>query len=138
MPKLEESTDGGRIVNVSGKVHLLADTVDMEICNEKRQYDQLYKTYARSKLANVLHAITLTKRIRSKDSSSKLTINSCHPGAVDTNLIRIPFVQNVLKKMFAPLIWFILKTDQDGAQTPLYLAVSKKVSGISGKYFRFV
>lgn len=85
-----------------------------------------------------MHGVSLTKRIRSKNSASKLTINSCHPGTVDTDLIRIKFFQNVLKKVFKPFLWYFMKTDQDGAQTPLYLALSKKVSGISGKYFRFV
>lgn len=85
-----------------------------------------------------MHAVALTKRIRSKNSGSKITINSCHPGTVDTDLIRIEFFRKVIKKIFKPFIWFFMKTANDGAQTPLYLALSNKVSGISGKYFRFV
>jgi len=54
---------------------------------------------------------------------------------VDTALVRIPFFQDVFKKIVAPIIWFVMKTDQDGAQTALHLALSKKVRGISGKYF---
>lgn len=83
-----------------------------------------------------MHAVALTNRIRWKNSSSKLTVNSCHPGCVNTNLVRIKFF-NVIKKIIKPFLWFFIKTDRDGAQTPLYLALSKEISGISGKYFRF-
>lgn len=53
LPKLEQSEEGGRIINVSSSLHLYADTVDFEICNSKRYYSWFYLTYARSKLANV-------------------------------------------------------------------------------------
>lgn len=84
-----------------------------------------------------MHAVALTKRSREKDSGTKLTVNSCHPGVCNTTLIRMPFYQNYISKIFSPFVWFFLKTDQDGAQTPLYLALSKKVDGVSGKYFRY-
>uniref|UniRef100_A0A915CNZ4 Uncharacterized protein n=1 Tax=Ditylenchus dipsaci TaxID=166011 RepID=A0A915CNZ4_9BILA len=135
LPKLEKSEEGGRIVNVSSKLHDKADTVDMEICDSKKHFDRWMKTYARSKLANVMHASALTKRIRSKDSGSKISANSCHPGVVDSSLVRSTVYTNFIKKVFSPIIWFVLKTEQDGAQTPLYLALSKKINGISGKYF---
>lgn len=83
-----------------------------------------------------MHAVALTKRIRDRDSSSKLTINSCHPGIVNTNIIRHPIFTGFLKPIFKPIIWFFFKTANDGAQTPLFLALSKKVKGVSGQYFR--
>ncbi|KAH7707229.1 oxidoreductase [Aphelenchoides avenae] len=138
LPKLERSPDGGRVVNVSSKVHLKADSVDPEIVASKQHYSRFKMggmTYARSKLAQVMHAVALTKRSREKDSGTKLTINACHPGVCNTTLIRMPFYTDYISKLFAPFVWFFLKTDQDGAQTPLYLALSKKVDGVSGKYF---
>lgn len=84
-----------------------------------------------------MHALALTKRIRNRDPSSKLTINSCHPGVVNTNLIRHSFFTNYIKPALKPIIWLFFKTPNDGAQTPLYLALSKKVKGISGQYFRY-
>lgn len=74
-----------------------------------------------------MHAVALTKRSREKDSGTKLTINSCHPGVCNTTLVRMPFYTDYVSKLFAPFVWFLLKTDQDGAQTPLHLALSKKV-----------
>ncbi|CAD5228871.1 unnamed protein product [Bursaphelenchus okinawaensis] len=133
LPKLE-AAPAARVVNVSSKLHLRADTVDLDVMNKKSEYGVM-KSYARSKLASVLHAVEFTKRLRRRSSGTKVLINSCHPGAVNTDLVRIPFYRNVLKKVFGVFIWFFMKTDQDGAQTPLYCALSKKLEGVSGKYF---
>lgn len=84
-----------------------------------------------------MHAVALTKRIRDRDSASKLTINSCHPGVVDTSLVRNAIYAKFLKRLFFPFIWFFFKTSNDGAQIPLFLALSKKVKGVSGQYFRY-
>lgn len=59
LPKLERSPDGGRVVNVSSKVHLKADSVDPEIVASKQHYSRFKMggmTYARSKLAQVRSA----------------------------------------------------------------------------------
>jgi hypothetical protein len=53
LPALERSEDGGRVVNVSSKLHLNADTVDPEVCDSPKHFSRWVKTYARSKLANV-------------------------------------------------------------------------------------
>ncbi|KAI3409833.1 hypothetical protein GPALN_006208 [Globodera pallida] len=134
LPKLERSEEGGRIVNVSSRAHLWADSVDPELVEAPGRFGVMV-TYARSKLANVMHAVALTKRIRTNHSSSKVSANACHPGSVNTELIRNDFFRKYVKKVLAPLIWFILKTDQDGAQTPLFLALSKQIAGVSGKYY---
>lgn len=83
-----------------------------------------------------MHAVALTKRLREHDPSTKVTVNACHPGVVNTNLIRhTPAAWGPIRKIISPFLWFFFKTDYDGAQTPLYLSLSKKVDGISGKYF---
>lgn len=135
LPKLERSEDGGRVVNLSSRLHLTADTVDPEVCDSAQHFSRLFKTYARSKLANVMHVVALTTRIRTHNSASKICANACHPGTVDTALVRSEWFQKYVKRIFAPIIWFLLKTPQDGAQTALYLALSKKVAGVSGRYF---
>jgi NAD(P)-dependent dehydrogenase (short-subunit alcohol dehydrogenase family) len=114
LPKLEKSPEGGRIVNVSSKVHLHADSVAPEIIASEQHYSRFKPTgtYARSKLAQVMHAVALTKRSREKDSGTKITANSCHPGVVNTSLVRIPLYQNYIKKLFLPVLWFLWKTEQ--------------------------
>ena len=37
--------------------------------------------------------------------------------------------------LLKPCIWLFFKTVEQGAQTTIYLAVSKEVEGISGRYF---
>ncbi|VDK24507.1 unnamed protein product [Anisakis simplex] len=82
-----------------------------------------------------MHAHELTKRLRAEEASS-VTINACHPGLCYTRLVRYtPLARKPLNVLLAPFAWFILKTPKDGAQTPLYVALSKHVSGVSGQYF---
>lgn len=52
LPKLERSEEGGRIVNVSSRAQLWADSVEPEVVDSPAHFG-LIKTYARSKLANV-------------------------------------------------------------------------------------
>ena len=52
LPKLEASPDGARIVNVSSRAHLWADSSSIERANAKKQYGMM-QSYARSKLAQV-------------------------------------------------------------------------------------
>uniref|UniRef100_A0AC35U7J8 Dehydrogenase/reductase SDR family member 13-like n=1 Tax=Rhabditophanes sp. KR3021 TaxID=114890 RepID=A0AC35U7J8_9BILA len=134
LPLLEKS-DGGRIVNVSSLLHERCSELDVTKVNEKASFGTL-ASYNRSKLAQVMHARELTKRLRGANPSTKVTINSCHPGVVDTNLSRHTLMGYDFVKMIAtPFTWLFMKTPQDGAQCSLFLALSTKVDGISGKYF---
>ncbi|VDM45275.1 unnamed protein product, partial [Toxocara canis] len=58
---------------------------------------------------------------------------SKRPSYVYTREIRVSAKRRKQKSVI--FSWFILKTPKDGAQTPLYLALSKYVSGVSGQYF---
>ena len=135
LPMLEKS-EAARIVNMSSVVHRRADNVDPETVESREKFTRYTAPYSRSKLANVMHATTLTKKLRQEDPTTKITINACHPGVVNSEISRnSPFGGSFLKKVGAPLVWLFMKTDYDGAQTPVFLALSKKVDGISGKYF---
>jgi NAD(P)-dependent dehydrogenase (short-subunit alcohol dehydrogenase family) len=54
--------------------------------------------------------------------SSGITSNSLHPGTIDTNMLRISYGGGG-------------RSVEEGAETPIYLATSNEVDGISGKYF---
>uniref|UniRef100_F1L7F0 Retinol dehydrogenase 14 n=1 Tax=Ascaris suum TaxID=6253 RepID=F1L7F0_ASCSU len=124
-----------RIINVSSSLHKRADSVDAAVVNSKAHFNRT-QPYNRSKLANVMHARELTRRLRVSDPACTITINSLHPGICFTGLGRhIPLYRTPFKQMIAPFMWFFMKTDKDGAQTSLYLALSKQVQGISGRYF---
>lgn len=135
LDKLSKS-DSPRIVNLSSWLHLYADNVDEETVESKKKFSKTLYTYARSKLANAMHAVTLTKKLRERDPTTKIIINACHPGTVDSEFARNTVLGNsFVKKLVSPFIWLFFKTDHDGAQTPLFLALSKKIDGVSGKYF---
>jgi NAD(P)-dependent dehydrogenase (short-subunit alcohol dehydrogenase family) len=82
-----------------------------------------------------LHAVELTRRLRKRNPDTKVTINSLHPGVVNTNLIRSPVYTKFLKYAMYPFVWYFTKTESDGCQCTLFVALSPKIEGVSGKYF---
>ncbi|VDN31823.1 unnamed protein product [Gongylonema pulchrum] len=75
-----------RIVNVSALAHFYADPIDFQLIDRREGWDPR-QSYSKSKLAMVMHAVELTKRLRATDGSH-VTINSCHPGLCHTRLMR--------------------------------------------------
>ncbi|PAV62704.1 hypothetical protein WR25_25827 [Diploscapter pachys] len=134
LPALKRAQHG-RIINVSSKLHHKSKKIDLTTVDDKKAFGMM-QPYNRSKLANVMHAHELTKRLR-KASVHNVTANSLHPGVIDSELSRhLPFVNKPLIRQIAkPITWFFMRTPKDGAQTTLYLALSKHVDGVSGKYF---
>ena len=67
-----------------------------------------------------------------------VTVNSLHPGVVLTELGRhMSFSKSYVSRiLLAPIIWLVLKTPVQGAQTTLCCALSAELEGVSGKYFR--
>ncbi|MBW2719748.1 MAG: oxidoreductase, partial [Deltaproteobacteria bacterium] len=88
-----------------------------------------WTSYGQSKLANLLFASHLAKRL---EGTGK-TANSLHPGVIHTNLARSmnPIARGALA-IGAPLV---LKSVGEGAATQVYLAVHPNVGGVAGKYF---
>ncbi|MDF2836131.1 MAG: short-chain dehydrogenase [Paenibacillus sp.] len=85
--------------------------------------------YAQSKLANILFARALAKRL----AGTSATVNSLHPGAVATS-IGVNRDTGFGKSVHALLKPFFL-TPEQGSETALYLALSPEVTGVSGRYY---
>ncbi len=125
-----------RIVCVSSVLHVgdkNADGyIDLEDPNfENREYDKEV-AYAQAKLANVLHANELARRLE----GTGVTAVSVHPGWVRSNLAKhvMPvWVQNVLMRPLSGLIG--LMGPEDGAQTTLHCLLDDSIPQHSGEYY---
>jgi NAD(P)-dependent dehydrogenase (short-subunit alcohol dehydrogenase family) len=116
-----------RIVNVSSDAHRRWP-LDFDDLQNAKSYEIGFKTYGRSKLANVLFTYELARRL----AGTSVTANVLHPGAVATG-----FGHNngrMASLAFSIFNRFAL-TPEKGAETLVYLASSPEVEGVTGKYF---
>jgi NAD(P)-dependent dehydrogenase (short-subunit alcohol dehydrogenase family) len=128
LPALQASS-GARIVNVSSDAHaLFCRSMQFEDLQSELGYKP-FNVYGRSKLANILFSRELAARLE----TTRITVNSLHPGAVDTGLGR----QNpgVIVGMLARFVALFFKSPSRGAATSIYLSTSAQVSDVSGQYF---
>src|SRR3989441_10574208 len=108
-----------RIVNVSSEAHRGA-SIDFDNLQGERTYSG-YRAYGQSKLAQILFTHVLARRLQ----GTGVTVNACHPGVIRTNLgiggasVVVRFV-----RMF-------FKGPAKGAETPIYLATSPDVEGVT-------
>jgi NAD(P)-dependent dehydrogenase (short-subunit alcohol dehydrogenase family) len=125
LDRIRESAPA-RIVFTSSEGHY-SGTLDLDDVGFERGYS-IMRAYARSKLANVLTARLLARRLE----GSRVTVNALHPGAISTNIwSRAPwFARPVLavlkRRMESPAV---------GGSRLAYLATSPEVDGRTGGYY---
>lgn len=133
-----KASSPSRIVNVSSVVHVGNNGVGGEIYFddynfEERDYDR-NAAYSQSKLANILHASELARRLE----GTGVTAVSLHPGWVRSNLAKhaMPgarFIQNVLLRPFSRFLGTM--SPFDGAQTSLHCLLDDKVPEHNGEFY---
>ena len=124
LEKLKASTSA-RIVNVASKAHYKATGIDFGALKSPKTATTGLHEYEVSKLANVLHAKELAKRLE----GSGVTTYSLHPGVVASDVWRqVPWPFRTMIK------WFMI-TNEEGAATTLHCATSPDVASHSGRYY---
>ncbi len=128
---LPAMSDDGRIVTVASEAHRGA-ALDLDRATAVGNYSAL-TAYQQSKLANILFALELARRLRNIDG--RLTSNALHPGTVPGS----GFLRDLpgpLYRIARALDGFPLVTSvAEGAETPTYLAAAPAVDGVTGAYF---
>jgi NAD(P)-dependent dehydrogenase (short-subunit alcohol dehydrogenase family) len=114
-----------RIVNVASVAHYNARGIDWEAVRRRTRSFTGMREYSVSKLANVLHAQELARRLE----GSGVTTYSLHPGTIASDIWRrVPWP-------LRPLMKRRMRTPEQGAQTSIYCATSDEVSGETGRYY---
>ena len=114
-----------RIVNVASRAHYQTKGIDFQAVRKSTPSATGLDEYAVSKLANVLHAAELARRI----AHTSTTVASLHPGVVATD---------VWRSLPSPLAWIAKKfmiSPEEGANTTLYCATAPEVASKSGSYW---
>ncbi|XP_047102046.1 retinol dehydrogenase 13-like [Schistocerca piceifrons] len=130
LPRLRASAPA-RIVVVSSLAHRNG-SINFDDLMWEKSYSAV-GAYGRSKLANILFAKELAKRLE----GSGVTTYSLHPGVIATELGR-----HLDDSFFPGLSWIFgklgrlyLKSPKQGAQTTIYCAVEESISNESGLYY---
>lgn len=126
LPAIEraaQESGEARIVNVSSKSHYQAKTIDFDHVRGNTSVAGLPE-YAQSKLANVLFAKELARRV-----PKQIRTYSLHPGVVASDVWReVPWGLRHLMKLF-------MISNEEGAQTTLHCALSDEAKSESGLYY---
>ncbi|XP_010543328.1 PREDICTED: short-chain dehydrogenase TIC 32, chloroplastic-like isoform X2 [Tarenaya hassleriana] len=127
----KESGVEGRIVNLSSIAHNFTypHGLRFDSLNDVSRYSDK-RAYGQSKLANILHALELSRRLQ--EEGVNITVNSVHPGLILTNLFQHTALLMKFLKYFSFFLW---KTIPQGAATTCYVALHPSLKGVTGKYF---
>jgi NAD(P)-dependent dehydrogenase (short-subunit alcohol dehydrogenase family) len=134
LDRLDEAD--GRVVVVSSAAHR-GGRLDLSTLRTETRRSR-WGAYSDSKLANVLFARELARRLERADSS--VTANSLHPGAIPgSGFARgLPAPLRAATELYSALpsaLQPLTSTVVEGAQTPTYLVASPEVAEVTGEYF---
>jgi len=132
VPLLKKSADSGftpRIVNVASEAYLMGGNTWDDMNMEKSWGSQ--KAYGISKLANILHAKELARRLK----EFGILAFSLHPGFVETEIFKKSgsgLFNGCCARIF---ISNVASTPLQGAQTTLFCCLDDSIIDKSGGYF---
>ena len=107
-----------RVIAVASMLHRFG-RLDFDDLQATQRYS-MWRQYGASKLATIAFTYELARRLE----NTNITANCLHPGVIGSNIESNP-------RWLRPF----LASPEKGARTPLYLATSADVEGVSGRYF---
>lgn len=127
---LDRLSDTGRIVMLSSGAHTMAPQsgIQFDDLTFEKGY-QPWKAYGQSKLANLLFARSLARRL---EGTGK-TANAVHPGVIATNLGR--HLNPFMRVAFPIAAVIAMKSVPEGAATQCYVATHPSLANVRGEYF---
>ncbi len=128
LQELLERSAPARVIMIASEAHQRVSNVEDW---ESLQGYSGYQAYARSKLANVMFTYDMAHRLE----GTGVTVNACHPGLVWTGILEKGFDRWWTRWMI-PIAKRFCEPVEAGAETPLYLAQSPDVEGVTGRYFK--
>jgi NAD(P)-dependent dehydrogenase (short-subunit alcohol dehydrogenase family) len=134
MPLLEMATASGRprIVTVASIAHKRG-RLNFDDLQSTQHYSPM-KSYQQSKLADLMFALELDRRLRA--AGSGVMSVAVHPGVANTNLFRAgdrSALDSAMRAVASRLIGALLNSDEAGALPTLYAVTSPEVTG--GGYY---
>lgn len=115
----------GRVVIVSSKGHYRAKGIDWDAVQKPSATVSAFPEYCVSKLANVLHAKELARRL----AGTTVTTYSLHPGGVASD------IWSRRLGPFAVLLKPFLISNEEGAKTQVYCATEPSLSKETGLFY---
>jgi NAD(P)-dependent dehydrogenase (short-subunit alcohol dehydrogenase family) len=124
-------SDAARVVNVASDAHRMGGrALKFDDLDWTRRHYGGFRVYSATKLMNVL----FTRELAQRWGHEHITANAAHPGFVRSNFGRegdYGIAGRIVMPIAAPLAISVAK----GARTPVFLASSADVEGVTGLYF---
>ncbi|WP_245530645.1 oxidoreductase [Alicyclobacillus acidocaldarius] len=122
-------TTGARVVTVSSMAHQMAKHLDLAYVRGGGRYRR-FESYAQSKLANLLFAYELDRRLKRRGLPLKSI--ACHPGFAATSLVENGMLKSAWAKPLARIVNRFAQPSEMGALPTLYAATHPDLEG--GEY----
>jgi len=122
---LLKASDAARVVNVASDAHYRAKGIDWDAVRKPTVTKVGFAEYGVSKLANVLHAQELARRL----AGTNVTTYALHPGVIASDVWR------ETPQPLRSILTFFMKSTADGAKTSLYCATSDAAGTETGLYY---
>lgn len=120
---------GGRFVTVSSQAANGVRKIDFEDPNAENHYSPLL-AYAQSKLANLLFAIELQRRLAI--AGCKATSHACHPGISDTN-IAVTGPSQMMRFAMVPVMTLFAQSAARGAIPTVLAAAAEEAEPLGAE-----